>query len=116
MSSRDGMLRIVKAGPTRLGVPGAGGVKGFTPCRNTLRRPRLNSCVVSVAVLTWRSCCSAFALIELEDESEDVVMVDTLSVVVKKSRARAVLSGSRVRIAGRRSHRRLARSQVLRGS
>src|SRR6185437_8403661 len=49
------MLRRVKAGPTRFAatVP-----SGRTPCRKALRRPRLNSCVVIVAVLARRSRAS----------------------------------------------------------
>ena len=52
-SSRDGMLRIVNAGPTRL--PLEGFVRRVIPWMNTLRKPRLNNCVHSVATVTWRS-------------------------------------------------------------
>jgi len=55
-SSREGMLRTVNAGPTIL--PDAGMVIRATPCRYTLRNPRLKSCVHSVAVLTPRSLSS----------------------------------------------------------
>src|SRR5258706_6429507 len=47
MSSRAGMLRNVKASPTMVG---ASSVSRETPCRTWLRRPRLNSCVESVAL------------------------------------------------------------------
>src|ERR1700730_1484122 len=50
MSSLAGMFRSVKAGPTKLPLPAF--PSGATPCIKTLRKPRRNSCVVKVAVLT----------------------------------------------------------------
>src|SRR6185503_12066768 len=46
-SSRAGILRNVKASPTMVG---AFGVRRGIPCSAWLRRPRLNSCVESVAL------------------------------------------------------------------
>src|SRR6266700_2012158 len=50
MSSLAGIFRSVNAGPTRLSLPIF--PSGATPCIKTLRKPRRNSCVVNVAVLT----------------------------------------------------------------
>src|SRR5260370_11439006 len=50
ISSLAGIFRNVNAGPTKLSLPIV--PSGATPCIKALRKPRRNSCVVNVAVLT----------------------------------------------------------------